>query len=418
MLNSRGKSGFVRRLIRSGSWIVLSLLSLAVLVGCTENPAPPDNGGGPQPGPVSLKLEPVIPAGLQQPLGMEVAHDGSGRLFIVEKGGLIRIFRNGMLLDQPFLDLSSRIWIDGGTMTERGLLGLAFHPDYAANGRLFVHYSAPVTGSATIEEYSVGIDPDRVDLASGRVLLTVPRNARETFHNGGQIRFGPDGYLYIALGEGPPGDNSQQLDTLLGKILRIDVDAAGPDAYGIPPSNPFVGQAGARPEIWALGLRNPWRFSFDRDTDDLWIADVGESSWEEVNMQPAGSAGGQNYGWKIMEGRHCFGSASCDQSGLTLPRIEYPHVTAPGRCSGSVTGGFVYRGDDIPELQGRYVFGDFCRFTIWTAEVTNAEQLKLEFAADTGEFMATSFGEDEAGELYLIGYGLDNDGTLHRLIAE
>jgi glucose/arabinose dehydrogenase len=417
--------GMLRR-FRAGRATLLLLLCAAVLAGCTQNP--PAGDGGPnvpppgepvQPGPVPLKLETVIARGLQAPLGMEVANDGSGRLFIVEKGGLIRIFQDGQLLEEPFLDVSSLI----RTENERGLLGLAFHPDYANNGRLFVHYSGAARGDGIIAEYNVRPDePNRADPTSARIVLTVNRNVGDTFHNGGQISFGPDdGYLYIAFGEGPRGNNSQQLGTLLGKILRIDVDSRDVDnSYGIPEDNPFVGQAGARPEIWALGLRNPWRFSFDRDTHDLWIADVGESSWEEVNMQPANSAGGQNYGWRIMEGRHCFTGTGCDQSGLTLPRIEYGHQNSPGdMCSGSVTGGFVYRGSAIPDLQGHYVFGDVCRYTVWTAAVTEGTgPLTIEFAADTGEFMPTSFGQDEAGELYLVGYGLEDDGTLHRLVAE
>jgi glucose/arabinose dehydrogenase len=395
----------------------LLLLGLTLLAGCTDPPADPGNGNGPgplPPGPVSLALETVIPAGLQEPLGMEVANDGSGRLFLVEKGGTIRIHQDGTLQPGAFLDVSSLIRTEG----ERGLLGLAFHPEYASNGRLYVHYSGRESGDAVLAGYTVSADPDRVDPASARVLLTVDRREGDTVHNGGQIAFGPDGYLYLALGEGPPGDNSQRLDTLLGKILRIDVDGSGAGpagGYAIPPGNPFAGRADALPEIWAYGLRNPWRFSFDRETGDLWIADVGDRSWEEVNVQPAGS-GGQNYGWPLMEGRHCAGGATgCDQAGLTLPRIEYPHQGSG--CTGSVTGGFVYRGSAFPELAGHYVFADFCRFIIMTAPVTADARLQPGIAAETGEFMSTSFGEDEAGELYMVGYGLENDGTLHRLVV-
>ncbi len=309
-------------------------------------------------GPDRLRLE-LVADGLRDPIGLTSAGDGSGRLFVNERDGVVRVIDpDGRLQDRPFVDLSDRIAAGG----ERGLLGLAFHPDFATNRRLFVHYSRAGDGATVVSELTASADLQTADPGSERVLFTVP----DPFvnHNGGQLAFGPDGYLYIGLGDGGGGgdplQNGQNPDVLLGKILRIDVDAqdARPAHTRIPADNPFgpggANPGGGRPEIWALGLRNPWRFSFDPDGGDLYIGDVGQGSWEEIDRQPADSAGGENYGWNVMEGRHCFGG-DCDQTGYVKPIAEYSHDLG---CS--VTGGYVYRGTAQPELQGVYVFGDYC----------------------------------------------------------
>jgi glucose/arabinose dehydrogenase len=366
-----------------------------------RQPAPFD------PASFQLRLEPVA-AGFDQPLFVTHAGDGSGRLFVVEKGGTIRIVQDGRVLPTPFLDLRAVVRATG---SEQGLLGLAFHPRYAENGRFFVAYTAnnAPNGDNTVAEYRVSADPNRADAASGRVLLAIADFAPN--HNGGMLAFGPDGYLYFGTGDGggagDPQRNGQNLRTLLGKLLRLDVD--GPTTpYSIPADNPFVGRNDARPEIWAYGLRNPWRFSFDRATGDLWIADVGQNAYEEVDYQPATSRGGENYGWSIMEGAHCFRASQCDTVGLVLPIAEYGHDQGI-----SITGGYVYRGAAYPQLDGAYFFGDYGSGRIWA----------LWRGADGGWQTAelarmnvgiSSFGEDEAGEVYLTGL---NDGRLYRLTA-
>ncbi|MGH9204833.1 MAG: PQQ-dependent sugar dehydrogenase, partial [Vicinamibacterales bacterium] len=294
---------------------------------------------------------------------MYLAHtgDGSGRLFVVEQRGRIYVIENGRRLETPFLDLTSLV---SATGYERGLLSIAFHSDYASNGLFFVDYTRQSDGATVIARYHVSDDPNVADSDSGEILLTIDQP--EANHNGGLVKFGPDGYLYIGMGDGGgAGDrhgtigNGQDPNALLGKMLRIDVNGGEP--YAIPPSNPFANGTNARPEIWATGMRNPWRFSFDRTTGDLFIADVGQSAYEEINFQPASSSGGENYGWRIMEGAHCFNPGSgCDQSGLTLPVAEY------GRQGGcSVTGGYVYRGSALPEWQGVYFYADFCSGEVW-----------------------------------------------------
>lgn len=298
---------------------------------------------------VTLGFEPVA-TDLSSSVGVTHAGDGSGRLFIVEQTGHIRIHDGTQVRSTAFLDVSSLITCCG----ERGLLGLAFHPDYAANGLFYVHYTN-TAGNTAIAHYRVSADPNVADPASAQVLLTVTQPF--TNHKGGQLAFGPDGFLYIALGDGgsggDPGNRAQDLTTLLGKILRLDVDGAFP--YAIPATNPFRTTQGARPEIWALGLRNPWRFSFDRQTGDLFIADVGQSAREEVNFQPAASAGGENYGWRRMEGTLCFDpSSGCNDESLTLPILEYDHSLG---CS--ITGGYRYRGGRFPQFAGRFVYHSF-----------------------------------------------------------
>jgi glucose/arabinose dehydrogenase len=298
----------------------------------------------------AIGLKPFV-SGLDRPVAIANAGDGSNRLFVAEQAGRVRLIKGGVLQATPFLDISTKVSSDG----ERGLLGLAFPPGYAAKGHFYVYYT-DLSGTLTVARYRVGANPDVADANSEQVILSVA-HAR-TNHNGGQLAFGPgDGYLYVALGDGggggDPDGNGQNTNTLLGKILRLDVES-GATPYAIPAGNPFA-SGGGRPEIWAYGLRNPWRFSFDRQTHDLFIADVGQALWEEVDYQPGGAAGGANYGWKIMEGMHCYNAATCDQAGLTLPVAEYDHSLG---CA--VIGGYVYRGSAQPSLAGLYFYADEC----------------------------------------------------------
>jgi glucose/arabinose dehydrogenase len=315
----------------------------------------------------------------------------------------IRIFRDGHLSGSPYLDITDRV---GSSANEQGLLGLAFHPNYAGNGLFFVNYTDR-QGDTVVARFSVSADPERGDPASEVLVLTLPQPAGN--HNGGHLAFGPDGYLYIGTGDGGgAGDqygNGQNGGTLLGAMLRLDIDGAPP--YAIPPGNPFVDDPAVRDEIWAMGLRNPWRYSFDRLTGDLYIADVGQNRYEEVNYQPAAAPGSRNYGWPITEGTHCFPKdRSCDQTGLAQPVMEYDHSQG---CS--VTGGYVYRGQAFPSLTGVYLYGDYCSGRIWGLV---ADQAGAWHAAELAQADArlSSFGEDETGELYLLDMG---DGELFRI---
>ncbi|MEO5925262.1 MAG: PQQ-dependent sugar dehydrogenase [Bryobacteraceae bacterium] len=328
-----------------------------------------------------------VAQGLSSPTDIQHSGDGSGRLFLVEQRGLIKILRNGSVLAQPFLDLRSRVTQSGN---ERGLLGLAFPPSFAQSQRFYVNYTN-AAGNTVIAQYRS--NGDLADASSEIPLLTI--NQPFENHNGGQLRFGSDGFLYIGLGDGgssgDPQNNAQNLGSLLGKILRIDVESQ-PGQVRIPPTNPFVNTAGARPEIWAFGLRNPWRFSFDRTTREMWIGDVGQGTYEEIDLQPAG-IGGQDYGWRVMEGMHCY-QAGCSTAGKTLPVAEYSH--AGGACS--VTGGFVYRGSGWPALQGTYFYTDYCTGRIWGLS-RPADAWTSRVVLDSG-LRITTFGEDEPGELF------------------
>jgi len=341
-----------------------------------------------------IRLE-LLVGGLQSPLYVTHAGDGSGRLFVIEQVGRIRIVdENGMLLPGNFLDIRSKILAGG----ERGLLGLAFHPDYANNGRFFVYYTRTGDGATVVSRFAVSAaDPFVADPAE-TILLTVAQP--QTNHNGGHLAFGPDGYLYIALGDGGGGGddepghgtigNGQSTDTLLGKLLRLDVDAGTP--YGIPPDNPFVGQAGLD-EIYAYGLRNPWRFSFDRATGRLFCADVGQGAREEIDLIENGG----NYGWRRMEGTLCFNpSTNCQTGDLILPIAEYAH--SGGRCS--ITGGYVYRGRAYPALTGLYFYGDYCTGEIWTLKEIGLNLWEPRLMLNSPHSIS-SFGEDEQGELYV-----------------
>jgi glucose/arabinose dehydrogenase len=358
--------------------------------------------------PPKLALRQVVD-GLSQPTFVTHAGDGTGRLFVVEKAGRIRIVAGGTIQPQPFLDITDRV---GSAGSEQGLFSVAFHPQYRANGLFFVDYTDQ-NGNTMISRFHISSDPNRADPSSETTVLTVDQP--EANHNGGQLAFGPNGYLYIGMGDGGgAGDrhgrqgNGQNGAALLGKILRIDVNGKAP--YAIPPDNPFAGQAGMRPEIWATGVRNPWRFSFDRATGDLFIADVGQDRVEEVDFQPAHSRGGQNYGWRIMEGSECFNpSTGCSKSNLTLPVAEYSHDFG---CT--IIGGYRYRGKKIPTLDGIYLFGDYCSGRIWAltgdaqAGWTKTEVLQTKYSI-------SSFGEDENGELYLLDLA---GGGLYRFEAQ
>ena len=303
-----------------------------------------------------LALRPVITKGLVQPLYLTHAGDGSGRLFVVEQPGRLRIVTQGTLQSAPFLDISDLVLAGG----ERGLLGLAFHPNYIRNGRFFVSYTRQPDGATVVAEYRRGPTIDQAGRQE-RLVLVVPQPFAN--HNGGMVGFGPDGALYIGRGDGggrgDPDNRGQNPHDLRGKILRLDVDREEP--YTIPADNPYV-SGGGRPEIYALGLRNPWRFSFDRESGSLWVGDVGQHTWEEVDVVVRGG----NYGWRLMEGQHCFlPQTDCEMPGLRLPILEYGHEA--GRCS--VTGGYVYRGQGEPGLKGWYIYGDYCSGEIFGLQV-------------------------------------------------
>ena len=333
-----------------------------------------------------------IVGGLSAPVDIQHAGDGSGRLFIVQQNGIIRTVNNSALNPMVLLDIRSKTNARG----EQGLLGLAFPPGFSDKQYFYVNYTN-LGGNTVISRFRVSSNPDVADPMSEQVVMIISQPFRN--HNGGQLRFGPDGYLYIGTGDGGSGNDplnsGQTSGTLLGKMLRIDVES-DLSRYRIPPDNPFAGDAAFRPEIWALGLRNPWRYSFDRLTDDLWIGDVGQNRAEEIDFQPGDSPGGENYGWRLMEGFECL-NPGCPTQGLVLPVVEY------GRAAGcSVTGGHVYRGVRSPGLRGTYLYGDFCTGNIWGITRENGEFVNRLLLA-SGRPIST-FGEDEAGEVYLADY--------------
>ncbi len=365
----------------------------------------------------------LVASGLDNPVYAK-SPPGDERIFVVEMDvGLVRIVEDGVLLPAPFLDVSAKM----DASLDGGLMSIAFHPDYAKNGLFYVYYT-DLEFDSTVERYSVSSgDPNAADAASGAVLLEVAQPT--TSHQGGDLHFGPDGYLWMALGDGggefgpggfqpDPDCRAQDPADLLGKVLRLDVDSAFP--YAIPPDNPFVGVPGYAPEIWAVGLRNPWRFSFDRETGDVYLGDVGEVTREEINFEPAGSPGGVNYGWSIEEGSTCHAHAcgaaypACGDSGYTRPLYEYDQSFG---CS--VTGGYVYRGCAIPDLRGTYFYGDYCSGRIWSFEavggaVTGFQERTTELKPSGLNInRPVSFGEDGDGELLVIDY---LDGELFRVV--
>ena len=351
-----------------------------------------------------IKLKLVV-SGLLAPVSMACPKDGSNRLFICEQTGKIKIVKDGVVLKKPFLNVGSKLDGANKVYSEKGLLGIAFHPKYKSNGKFYIYYSASEKDKAfdhksMLVEYKVSADPDIADPQPQKIILELKQP--ENNHNGGQLAFGPDGFLYIGLGDGGgAGDkhgekgNGQDLNTLLGKILRIDVDAKGP--YAIPAGNPFAGTKDARPEIWAYGLRNPWQFSFDRKSGTLFCADVGQNHWEEIDIIKKG----KNYGWRIMEGNHCHEPKSdCPLTNLEIPIAEYDHSVGI-----SVTGGFVYRGTKIPSLQGKYIFGDWKGKLFYLEEKSGKwffNHLSADGKPNDIKTNINNFGEDESGEIYVL----------------
>jgi glucose/arabinose dehydrogenase len=389
------------RVARIG-WAILATAFLLINAGCGSSSSASNS---PLP---KLSLTPLA-SGLSSPLGLEQANDGSGRLFVVEQGGTVRIIQNGSVLPQPFLDISSKV-ITGGEM---GLLGVTFHPNFQQSGKLYVNYVRSSSGQiqSVIAEYQLlASNPNQADPASERILLIVNQVGNFNNHKAGQLAFGPDGFLYFGLGdggsEGDPFGNGQNTQTLLGKIMRIDVNSTSPGLqYRVPPDNPFVG-GGGLPEIWAFGFRNPWRFSFDHATGRQFVGDVGQDSFEEVDIVQKGG----NYGWNIMEGFHCFNPPSgCNMSGLTLPIAEYSHSEG-----NAIIGGFVYHGTAIPSLQGAYIFGDLGTGKIWSLTETSPNMFTRTLLATTGKF-TSSLGQDQSGELYLVDY---NGGNIFKIVAQ
>jgi glucose/arabinose dehydrogenase len=386
--------------------ILLPGLVLGVLACASATipePLPPPPPPPPPTGPTTPRLE-LVTQSLAFPVDL-TAPAGDSRLFVVEKAGRIRIIRDGALLATPFLDIRGQV-ASGG---ERGLLGLAFAPDYASSGRFVVNYTN-TAGDTRVSTFQVSANADVADPASEQIILAVTQPFSN--HNGGQVAFGPDGMLYIALGDGGSGGDpqnlAQNLNSLLGKLLRLRILADG--SAEIPADNPHVGQASRRGEIWSHGLRNPWRFSFDPATGDLFIADVGQSALEEVNAVTAASGGGRglNFGWRIMEGTNCFNpSSGCNQAGLTLPVVTY------GRADGcSITGGYVYRGSRVPPLTGHYLYSDFCDGWVRSFRLQDGVATSLtQWPTLQVSGSVTSFGRDASGELYIM----TSAGALYRI---
>lgn len=379
-----------------------------------------------------------IAGGFIRPLHIAHAGDDSGRLFVVEQAGRIKIVSSGQVMTTPFLDISDRVQSPAsGGGSEEGLLSVAFPPGYGGDKNYFYVYYTRLDGDNQLSRFTISADPDRADASSEEPILTFDHPDQRN-HNGGLLTFGPQGYLYIGTGDGggggDPGENAQDPTSLLGKMLRIDVEFASQPpvsgdfqlflpfiqrknslayqapTYLIPPSNPFVDQPGYHPEIWALGLRNPWRYAFDRLTHDLYIADVGQNSFEEVNFQPASSSGGENYGWDIMEAGHCYEPPTgCDPTGLVLPVAEYSRDLGQ-----SITGGFVYRGQEFGALEGIYFYADFGSGRIWGLQnktVAQAIQWESKTLLESSHRIST-FGEDQSGELFLADYAT---GDIYRL---
>jgi glucose/arabinose dehydrogenase len=373
--------------------------TLTILLGiCAPALTHISYGGCTDPG-ANHRLPPIaleeITDGLKHPVHITYAGDGSSRLFVVEQAGVIRVIDQGQLLPQPFLDIHERVNSGG----EKGLFSVAFHPQYKDNGLFYVDYTTHQKGLHSIIAEFKRRNYNQADPGSERVLLKIKQPYAN--HNGGQLAFGPDGYLYIGMGDGgsanDPFGNGQNTQTLLGKLLRIDVDRRnGTRAYGVPPDNPFIGTAKSRDEIWAFGLRNPWRFSFDTDSGLLYLADVGQDAYEEIDVIKKG----RNYGWNIMEGPICTPGVgiNCNKSGLELPIFSYPHPDGF-----SITGGFVYRGQAIPELCGVYIYGDYVAQRIWGLRYDGRKVTQQQLLLKT-RHPISSFGEDQEHELYLADY--------------
>ena len=364
--------------------------------------------GGPTSAKVNLSLR---ASGLSRPVAVVSARDSTGRLFIVEQGGRIRIYKDGKILTTSFLSITSQVSKGG----EQGLLGLAFHPSFKTNRKLYVNFT-DVNGDTVIREYRVSsTNANVVATSTARTILKISQPYDN--HNGGTLAFGTDGYLYIGMGDGgsggDPGNRAQNKDSLLGKMLRINVNSTTSTTnYTTPTSNPYYGVAG-RNEIWQIGLRNPWKFSFDRANGNLWIGDVGQDTWEEIDRATRTSSGpgkGINWGWKVMEGMHCYSpSSGCTTSGKSFPVAEYAHGS--GRCS--VTGGHVYRGSEVPALVGGYVFADYCSGEIWVIDSAAARPAARTLLLDT-DMTISSFGEGGSNELYVLDL---SGGRMYKVVA-
>jgi glucose/arabinose dehydrogenase len=373
---------------------IFTLILMLGACGANSDPTPP-------PPPSALNLE-LVASGLNNPVYLTALPNDQQRLFVVEQVGRIRIIRNGQLLATPFLDIRAKVSFGG----EQGLFSVAFHPNYASNGWFFVNFT-DVNGDTQVERYTVSpTNPDSARATSALTVISVDQPFPN--HNGGQLQFGPDGMLYIGMGDGgsggDPQNHGQNRATLLGDLLRINVDQL---PYIVPPDNPYVGSTEFRREIWASGLRNPWRFSFDAPSGMLYVADVGQNNWEEINAVPASQAG-VNYGWRLMEGARCFIPSNCSQSGLQLPVHEYDHTS--GNCS--VTGGYVYRGTRIPGIVGHYFYADYCAAILRSFRLVNGVATDHRTWSVTGLQQVTSFGVDAAGELYI----LTGNGRVNRII--
>ena len=398
-----------RSLLRSA--VAAAALASAVLTGLlpaqvmASSAVRLTDGGGflSAPSTSTIKLTPIA-SGLENPVLITSAHDGTGRLFIVQQTGAIRVFDSGSVLAGNLLNLSGSI----SHGDEQGLLGLAFHPNFKNNRKFYVNFTN-TSGNTVIREYKTSkSNPNRVQSGSGRTVLKV--NQPYSNHNGGNLAFGPGGYLYIGLGDGgdagDPGNRAQRTNTLLGKMLRINVNTrTGHKAYGIPKSNPYVGKPGKN-EIFMRGLRNPWRYSFDRSNGNLWIGDVGQGNWEEIDRTTSGN--GVNWGWHVMEGYRCYSpSSGCHKDGKKKPVATYSHSS--GRCA--VTGGYVYRGSNIPALKGWYVFGDYCSGEIWAISSSASDHKTKHLLRNSGASI-TSFGESAGGELYVV---VGRGGNIYRI---
>lgn len=393
-------------------------MATILIVGAAGRPALARPAAQPD-APQSIISLQRVASGLAAPVDVTAPPGDRSRIFVVEKTGYIRIvtISGGVytLLPTPFLDIDALV---GSSGSEQGLLGLAFHPNYASNGYFYVNYTNN-SGDTIVARYSVSAgNPNLADPASAQQVLFVDQPYSN--HNGGQLQFGPDGYLYIGLGDGglggDPGDRAQNPGVLLGKMLRIDVDSGSP--YGIPPSNPFAGPGNPLDEIWALGLRNPWRFSFDRLLGDMWIGDVGQNAWEEIDLEPAGDPGGRNWGWRCMEGTHVYdtsGTCPGDLNTLDMPVYEYSHSEG---CS--ITGGYVYRGSPNASLFGSYLFADYCAGSqLRTLRYNGSAWVRTDYtlvpAAGLTFSTATAFGQDAIGNLYVIDYATNGTGEVYLL---
>lgn len=380
-------------MVRMGALCAALLVVILMGAGCSGGNNSASSSDLP-----TLHLTPLV-SGLSSPLDLEQPNDGSDRLFVAEQGGRIKIIQSGAVLPTAFLDISAKVTAGN----EMGLLGVTFHPNYSANGKLYVNYTRTVSGQiqSVIAEYTASpANANQLNVATERILLTADQVGNFTNHKAGQLAFGPDGLLYFGLGDGggggDPFGHGQSTATLLGKMMRIDVNSTDPGLqYHVPADNPFVA-GGGLPEIWAFGFRNPWRFSFDRGTGRLFVADVGEHQFEEIDIVQKGG----NFGWNIMEGMHCFNPPSgCNTAGLILPVAEYSHAEG-----NAVIGGYVYRGAALPALRGVYVLGDFGTGKIFVLQETSPNVFTRTLLTTTGKSIS-SLGQDQAGELYLVDYG-------------